>query len=138
VHHAATLFDVGRDRVEAFTEDVISFAGLGDFIDMPVRTYSSGMRTRLGFSIISSLDPDILLVDEVLSAGDMTFARKAQERIASMIERSHALVVASHSAELMRLFCNRAIWLHRGEIQMDGPLEEVWLAYYDSTKPAPP
>lgn len=136
IHHACNLFEVPKSQVAAFEEEVIEFSGLGDFIDLPVRTYSAGMRTRLGFSIISGLEPEILVIDEVLSAGDMNFALKAQKRILSMIARSHAMVVASHSAELMRLFCNRAVWLEHGQIRMDGPFEEVWQAYYEDVAKA--
>jgi lipopolysaccharide transport system ATP-binding protein len=130
IHHACELFGVPKSEVPAFEESVIEFSELGDFIDLPVRTYSAGMRTRLGFSIVTGLDPEILIVDEVLSAGDMSFALKAQKRILSMIEKSHAMVVASHSADLMKLFCNRAVWLHQGQIRMEGPFEEVNSAYY--------
>jgi ABC-type polysaccharide/polyol phosphate transport system ATPase subunit len=130
IHHACALFDVPKSEIPAFEESVIEFSELGDFIDLPVKTYSAGMRTRLGFSIISGLDPDILIVDEVLSAGDMSFALKAQKRIISMIERSHAMVVASHSADLMKMFCNRAVWLDHGQIRMDGDFDEVKDAYY--------
>jgi lipopolysaccharide transport system ATP-binding protein len=132
IRQACAMFNVPKAEHERFEDAVIEFSELGEFIDLPVSAYSAGMRTRLGFSIISGLDPDILIVDEVLSAGDMAFANKAQERIMSMIDRAHALVVASHSAGLMRMFCNRGVWLHRGEIRMDGPFEEVWDAYYAS------
>jgi lipopolysaccharide transport system ATP-binding protein len=130
IHHACSLFEVPKSEIPAFEESVIEFSELGEFIDLPVRTYSAGMRTRLGFSIITSLDPDILVVDEVLSAGDMSFALKAQKRIVSMIEKSHGMVVASHSADLMKMFCNRAVWLDHGQIRMDGDFDEVKDAYY--------
>lgn len=130
IRQACAMFQVPRSAMADFERDVIEFSELGDFVDLPVSTYSAGMRTRLGFSIVSGLDPEILIIDEVLSAGDLAFARKAQERIMAMIDRSHALVVASHSASLIRLFCNRAIWLDRGQIRMDGPFEEVWRRYH--------
>jgi lipopolysaccharide transport system ATP-binding protein len=134
IRQAIGMFDVPRRQMSAFEEAVIEFSELGDFIDVPVSAYSAGMRARLGFAIISSLDPDILIVDEVLSAGDKGFAAKAQKRIIEMIERSHALVVSSHSAELMRMFCNRGVWLERGEIKADGRFEDVWEAYYSAGK----
>lgn len=135
IRQAAAMFEVPRRQQDEFERVVIEFSELGDFIDLPVSAYSAGMRTRLGFSIVSSLDPDILVIDEVLSAGDMGFAKKAQERIIDMVERSHALVVSSHSGDLMRMFCNRGVWLERGEIVMDGPFEEVWNAYYSQARP---
>lgn len=132
IYQACAMFNVPQADQARIEEAVIEFSELGDFIDLPVSTYSAGMRTRLGFSIITSLDPEILVVDEVLSAGDMAFAQKAQKRIYSMIDKAHALVVASHSADLMRMFCNRGIWMERGEIRMNGPFEDVWNAYYAS------
>jgi ABC-type polysaccharide/polyol phosphate transport system ATPase subunit len=132
IRQAAGMFEVPPREMAVFEQSVIEFSELGDFIDVPVSAYSAGMRARLGFAIISTLDPDILLVDEVLSAGDQGFAERAQRRILDMIERSHALVVSSHSAELMRMFCNRGVWLERGEIKSDGPFESVWSAYYES------
>jgi ABC-type polysaccharide/polyol phosphate transport system ATPase subunit len=132
IRQACAMFNVPKDRHAEFEEQVIEFSELGEFIDLPVQAYSAGMRTRLGFSIVSSLDPEILIVDEVLSAGDLAFAKKAQDRIMSMIDRAHALVVASHSGELMRMFCNRGIWMHRGEVRMDSSFDEVWDAYYAS------
>jgi ABC-type polysaccharide/polyol phosphate transport system ATPase subunit len=132
IRQACAMFNVPKSEHARLEEAVIEFSELGEFVDLPVSAYSAGMRTRLGFSIVSSLDPEILIIDEVLSAGDMAFAKKAQDRILSMIARSHAMVVASHSAELMRMFCNRGVWLDRGGIRMDGPFEQVWDAYYAS------
>lgn len=131
IRQACAMFDVPRASMAAFEKDVITFSELGDYIDLPVSAYSAGMRIRLGFSIVSGLDPEILVIDEVLSAGDMAFAQKAQARIVAMIDRSHALIVSSHSASLMRMFCNRALWLERGEIRMDGAFDDVWGAYYE-------
>ena len=132
IRQACAMFNVPKALHAEFEEQVIEFSELGEYIDLPMEAYSAGMRTRLGFSILSGLDPEILVVDEVLSAGDLAFAKKAQERILSMIDKAHALVVASHSGELMRMFCNRGVWMHRGEVRMDGAFEEVWDAYYAS------
>ena len=128
------LLGIPRRRIPEVIESVIDFSELGDFIDLPVRTYSAGMRSRLGFAIVTSMQPEILVIDEVLSAGDMNFALKARDRVLSLISRTRTLVVASHSADLMRLFCNRALWLDHGRVHMDGPFEEVWQAYYDAIK----
>jgi lipopolysaccharide transport system ATP-binding protein len=132
IRQACGMFNVPRAEIPDFERSVIDFSELGDFIDVPVSAYSAGMRARLGFAIVSTLDPDILIVDEVLSAGDQSFAVKASKRIEGMIERSHALVVSSHSAELMRKFCNRGLWLERGEIKVQGDFEHVWKEYYGS------
>lgn len=134
IRQACGMFEVPRREWETFEKSVIEFSELGDFIDVPVSAYSAGMRARLGFAIVSTLDPDILLVDEVLSAGDQGFAQRAQKRIIELIERSHALVVSSHSADLMRMFCNRGLWLERGIVKADGPFEDIWKAYYESSQ----
>jgi ABC-type polysaccharide/polyol phosphate transport system ATPase subunit len=134
IRQACGMFEVPRAERAAFEKAVIEFSELGDFIDIPVGAYSTGMRARLGFAIVSTLEPDILLVDEVLSAGDQGFAAKAQKRIVDMIERSRAMVVSSHAASLMRMLCNRGVWLERGQVRLDGPFEEVWEAYQQSRK----
>ena len=136
IRQAFAMFNVPKAQQAALEEEIIEFSELGEYIDLPINAYSAGMGTRLGFSIVSSLNPEILVLDEVLSAGDMSFSNKAQERILAMIDRAHALVVASHSAELLRMFCNRGVWMERGQVRMDGPFEEVWEAYYASVKEA--
>ena len=113
IYHACTLLGAARGDIPRIVEDVIEFSELGDFINLPINAYSAGMRTRLGFSIVTAINPDVLVIDEVLSTGDLTFALKAQQRILDYIARARGLVVASHSADLMRLFCNRALWLEK-------------------------
>jgi ABC-type polysaccharide/polyol phosphate transport system ATPase subunit len=136
IRQAFAMFNVPKAQHAQLEEEIIEFSELGEFIDLPINAYSAGMGTRLGFSIISSLNPDILIIDEVLSAGDMSFSKKSEQRILGMIDRAHALVVASHSADFLRLFCNRGVWMERGQVRMDGPFEEVWQAYYASVKAA--
>lgn len=126
---ASAMFGVPSHDVPAIIERVAEFSELGEFLDMPVIAYSAGMRIRLGFSIVTAMQPDILIIDEVLSAGDRAFARKAQARMLEIAHQAKAVVVSSHSLGLLRLFCDRAIWLERGSVKQDGPLDEVWNAY---------
>ena len=108
---------------------IAEFTELGDYLDMPVRTYSAGMMIRLAFSISTCIPPDILIMDEWLSAGDAQFLGKAQRRIEEFVRRSSILVLASHSLELTELWCNRGILLAQGRILMMGPITEVVAAY---------
>jgi ABC-2 type transport system ATP-binding protein len=115
-----------RDEIAAFTE-------LGEYLDLHVGAYSSGMRVRLAFAISTALDPDILVIDEVFGAGDASFVKKAQTRMLELIERSSILVFASHAPNLAVQFCERAVWLDRGEIRQDGPIGKVYEDYLGSS-----
>lgn len=116
-------------QVQSLLPEVIAFADLEEFIDLPVRTYSDGMRLRLLFSMATAVPADILLMDEWLSAGDRNFQEKARERMQSLVDQAGVLVLASHSMGLLQKICTRGIWLDRGEIRMDGPITEVCAAY---------
>ncbi len=105
---------------------------LGEFLDMPVRTYSSGMSTRLSFAVSTSIRPDILLIDEGIGAGDAAFIQQARERLKSFIGDAGLLVLASHSDELLRQWCTTAIWMEHGRARMIGELEDVQRAYRKS------
>jgi len=107
------------------TPEIAEFTELGDYLNLPVRTYSTGMVTRLGFAIATSIDPEILLLDEGLGAGDARFAEHAKRRIDALIERSSILVLASHSEALIRSMCNRAMLLDGGRIAMLGGVDDV-------------
>jgi ABC-2 type transport system ATP-binding protein len=109
-------------EIEAFTE-------LGSYLDLPARTYSTGMLVRLGFAASTALSPDILVMDEMIGAGDMAFAAKASERVASYVDSAKILVLASHNNAILRQFCNRAIFIDGGEIRADGPVDEVISLY---------
>jgi ABC-type polysaccharide/polyol phosphate transport system ATPase subunit len=102
---------------------------LGDFLEMPVRTYSAGMALRLAFSVSTAVKPDILLMDEWIGVGDASFVRKAEERARALIGDAGILVLASHSEKLIEQLCNRVIWLEHGEIRADGPTGDVLKAY---------
>lgn len=109
--------------------EIIKFADLGDFIDLPMRTYSTGMFVRLGFSISTQFTPDILLVDEVFGAGDASFGRRAHYRMQSITERAGIVVMVSHDLATLSNNCDRAIWLDSGRIIFDGPVEQTLERY---------
>lgn len=129
IKFAATLYGVPRGQHADIIEDVRQFSELGDYLNMPTRSYSAGMKTRLGFSIVTSVRPEILIIDEVLTTGDKAFSQKAQERVLEFAERAKILIVASHSYGLLKLFCSRGLWMNRGQVAMDGDLAEVWEGY---------
>ena len=104
---------------------IIEFADLGRFIDAPLKTYSSGMRARLGFSIATAVDPDILLIDEVLSTGDQDFRTKSKARILEMVEAAKAIVLVTHDLSWVTEFCNRALLLDRGEVVAEGEPQDL-------------
>ena len=111
-------------------DQIIEFSELGNFIDMPVRTYSSGMHLRLAFSVSTIIRPEILIMDEWLSVGDNAFKEKAEARLTELVQATKILVIASHSRRLLERICNRAIWLENGSIKMDGNPKEVCAAYF--------
>jgi ABC-type polysaccharide/polyol phosphate transport system ATPase subunit len=114
--------------------DIASFSELGEYLDLPVRTYSSGMLTRLSFAIATSIDPDILLLDEGLATGDVRFATRAEERLNRLIARSSILVLASHSDAMIKAMCNRCALLEKGHLISIGPVEQVIDLYHQRTE----
>jgi ABC-type polysaccharide/polyol phosphate transport system ATPase subunit len=110
-------------------DGIAAFSELGEFLDMPVRFYSSGMLVRLAFSISTAVEPEVLLVDEVLAAGDMAFQLKARERMRALMHQARLMVLVSHDLDTTTALCNRAIWLAHGRVQMDGRPHEVVAAY---------
>ena len=121
----ALLLGLPPHEIERRLPEVAEFTELGDYLDMPVRTYSAGMVLRLSFAVATCFDPEILLMDESILAGDAHFLGRAEARIQGFIERASALVLASHSIELTRRWCNKAVWLDRGRIRKFGPIESV-------------
>lgn len=126
----AALLGIPRSKVESEMSNLIEFTQLGDFLEMPVRTYSTGMHLRLAFAVSTMIAPDILLMDEWLSVGDKAFQQKAEERLNALIERSNILVIATHSRDLIEKCCTRVVWLEHGAIKMDGNPKEVAEAYF--------
>ena len=116
-------------EIESKLPEIAEFTELGKFLDYPVRTYSSGMFIRLAFSVSTSIEPEILLIDEVMGAGDIKFARRAERRMLEFMEQGKILVFASHNFEMLANFCERTIWLDKGRIAADGPTEEVTAQY---------
>lgn len=115
-------------------EDVQVFAELGDFFDLPVRIYSSGMIVRLAFAMATAIHPQVLLMDEWFLAGDASFREKARERLEAMVLGADILVLSTHLTEVVRSWCSRVIWLEDGAIRMDGPVEKVLDAFSGDTK----
>jgi ABC-type polysaccharide/polyol phosphate transport system ATPase subunit len=119
------VLGVKRRDLKALTERIVEFTELGDYLAMPVRTYSSGMILRLAFGISTCVTPEILLLDEFFGVGDASFLEKAERRLNELISSSGILVFASHSQELIRRLCNKALWLNKGEIQVLGDVDSV-------------
>lgn len=123
------LLGLTPEEIAARTDDIAHVTELGDFLAMPVRTYSSGMLLRLAFAISTSIVPDVLLMDEWISAGDASFVRKAQNRMLELLGRTGILFVASHSDAIIKDYCTRAIWMEKGAVHADGKPEEVIREY---------
>lgn len=120
---------LNKKQVEARADEIAEFAELGDFMDLPIRTYSSGMRSKLAFAVSVHMDPDILMIDEALSAGDAKFKKKAADKMHELMSSARALFLVSHALGSIKDLCNRAIWLHKGELMLEGEPEQVIAAY---------
>jgi ABC-2 type transport system ATP-binding protein len=118
-----------RKQMDSRVDDIAEFTELGDFLHMPLRTYSTGMRVRLALGVVTSIDPEILLLDEGIGAVDAAFLEKSKKRLSELVERSGLLVFASHSDEFLRELCDTAIWMEHGQIKQQGDLEDVLRAY---------
>ena len=125
----AALYGMDSDQTEAIIDDIIEFAELDDFIDNPIKLYSSGMHARLGFSVAVHILPRIFFLDEVLAVGDFAFRRKCLERIYELKQQGVTVIFVSHSAPLSKWMCERGIWLHKGEVKLDGDVDTVIDAY---------
>ena len=125
------LLGIMKAEMKEMIDEIIDFSDLNEFIDMPVRTYSSGMHLRLAFSVSTVIKPEILIMDEWLSVGDENFKNKADTRLAKLVNSTDILVIASHSSELIRKNCNRVIWLENGEIKMDGNPNKICSLYFN-------
>jgi len=124
------LLGFRKEEMKMKLREIEEFSELGGFLEMPVRTYSTGMHLRLAFSISTILQPEILIMDEWLATGDEGFKAKANQRLNELVEKTHILVIASHAKELLAKNCNRVIWLEHGSIRMDGEPTEVLAAYF--------
>tara|TARA_B100001564_G_scaffold347632_2_gene348586 strand:- start:353 stop:1075 length:723 start_codon:yes stop_codon:yes gene_type:complete len=120
-----------EDEMREKLDEIIDFSELGTFIDEPLRTYSAGMKARLGLAVASAIRPNILLIDEVLGVGDPNFKEKSKKKILSMVKGASTVVIVSHSFGLMTDICDRVILLHHGEVMHDGPPQESIKKYYE-------
>ena len=129
IYFNASIFGLTRQEIDRRINDIIEFSELGDFIDSPVRTYSSGMYMRLAFSVAINVDAEILLIDEILAVGDQHFQDKCFAKLEELSKSDKTIVIVSHSLDSIKKLCNRAIWIRNGEVAMDGGCERVIDAY---------
>lgn len=130
IYIRGALLGLKRREIEKRFDEIVEFSELGEFINMPVRTYSSGMHLRLAFAVATIIRPEILLMDEWLSVGDAAFNEKAEQRLSDLVKSSRILVIASHSRELIERTCNRAMWFEHGRLRLDGDPQMVCRAYW--------
>jgi ABC-2 type transport system ATP-binding protein len=123
-------------RVQELLPSIVEFADLGDFIDAPIKTYSSGMRARLGFAIATAVDPDILLLDEVLATGDANFRAKSKARVIELVKSAKGVVLVTHDMEWVREYCNRAMLLEKGRVVLEGDPDQVVELHLERTTAA--
>ena len=125
----ASVLGITRRELAARYDEIVDFAAMGDFLDTPLKYYSSGMEARLAFSVSVCLHPDILLLDEVLAVGDQAFRDRCLDRLRAYHEQGGTLILVSHELEQVRALCERGIWLERGTVVRDGPIDEILAAY---------
>jgi ABC-2 type transport system ATP-binding protein len=131
IHLYGSILGHSRNTMDSLTEEIIQFSELQDFIDEPLRTYSSGMKARLGISVATAVKPDILLIDEVLGVGDPGFKKRSQERIRKMMDDSNTVVIVSHSFGLLKEICDRMIMMEKGSIKIVGTPDDVIAKYHE-------
>lgn len=134
IYFNASIFGLTKKEIDQRLDKIIEFSELKDYIDNPVRTYSSGMYMRLAFSVAINVDADILLIDEILSVGDQHFQEKCYKKIEELRKEGKTMVLVTHSLQSVTRLCDRAVWLHKGVIQMDGNSEEVVKKYIEVTE----
>jgi ABC-type polysaccharide/polyol phosphate transport system ATPase subunit len=127
----ASLIGMTRKRTAEVFDEIVDFADIGDFLGEPVRTYSTGMAVRLAFAVAINMDPDIMLVDEVLTVGDQAFQKKCLDRVRAARRQGRTFLCVSHAQGMVQELCDRAIWLDHGELRMNGPVGAVLGAYQD-------
>jgi lipopolysaccharide transport system ATP-binding protein len=125
VYLNGSILGLGRRQINAAMDEIIEFSGIGDFIDVPVKVYSSGMYVRLGFSIAANLDPELLIIDEIVAVGDEEFQRRCFDRLYELRRKGTTIVFVSHSLALIQTLCDRAAWLEHGHLRAEGPAFEV-------------
>jgi ABC-type polysaccharide/polyol phosphate transport system ATPase subunit len=136
VRLAGAFLGMEKAEVDERLDPIIEFADIGEFIDAPLKTYSSGMRARLGFAIATSVDPDVLLLDEVLATGDQVFRAKSKARVLELVRAAKAIVLVTHDMEWVTEYCNRALLLERGRVVTEGDPAEVVAVHRDHSEQA--
>jgi lipopolysaccharide transport system ATP-binding protein len=121
---------LSKKEIDAKIDEIIEFSELGDYINLPVRIYSSGMLLRLAFSVSTSITADILIMDEWLSVGDGAFAERASARLSGLVDESEILIIASHDRDLIEKTCNKVVWLEHGHIKKIGATQEITTEYF--------
>ena len=127
-----SILGYSREFIDQKFDEIVSFSELQDFLEVPVRNFSRGMVARLAFSIATQVDPEILIVDEILSVGDLNFQQKSEAKMRSMITGGTTVLYVSHSIDSIRSLCDKVVWLDHGKVVMSGNTEKVCQAYYDS------
>ena len=134
IYFNASIFGLNRREIDERLDDIIKFSELEEYIDNPIRTYSSGMYMRLAFSIAINVDADILLIDEILAVGDEHFQTKCYNKLEELKKQGKTIVIVTHNLNVVKKFCDRTVWLYDGRIKMDGNSKEVVEAYVNATK----
>jgi lipopolysaccharide transport system ATP-binding protein len=132
VFYRGLVMGMHPDKIRERSDDIIAFADIGEFIDLPLRAYSSGMVVRLAFAISTFLEGEILLIDEVFGTGDLQFYNKAKARMLDLVDAAHIVCFASHDLGAIRDICNRCLWIHGGKVRLDGPVDEVTRTYEEA------
>lgn len=129
-----SILGMKRKEIEARYEQIVEFSGVRDFIDQPVKNYSSGMYVRLGFSVAIHVQPDILVVDEVLAVGDAAFQKQCFERFKDLKKQGTTIILVTHDMQAVKKLCDQAAWINKGHLEMIGPAEKVTAAYMNHSK----
>jgi ABC-2 type transport system ATP-binding protein/lipopolysaccharide transport system ATP-binding protein len=138
IRMSGIFYGLQRKEIEERLDEIADFTGLGSYLSMPIRTYSAGMQLRLSFAIATACNPEILLIDEVIGAGDAIFFQQAFSHLEQLVQKSAVLVMATHDESIIRNLCNKAIWLHQGSLMKYGDVENVLKAYHRMRSGAAP
>lgn len=130
----AAFLSMDEKYVKEKYDEIVEFSELGEFIDYPIKNYSKGMKAKLGFSVATLMQPDILIIDEILAVGDVKFRQKSSEKIDSMMEEGVTVLLVSHSIRQIKRICDRCVWIENGRIAMEGDAETVCDAYLESSQ----
>lgn len=127
--YKASLMGLGKEYIESKMDEIIAFADIGDYIDIPIKTYSTGMKTRLGFALAAHSDPEILLIDEIFAVGDRDFQEKSGAKTKELLNANKTVIITSHSEGIIKKFCTKCLYLNKGKIEYDGDPETAFSMY---------